>query len=199
MAQDSLVLAREEQPKHTVSRGSHVSEQVNEAPGRITLDIFLTEAIQVASKVFSSRNPHPFLFQLNESSASQPLWQTSTARISDSSVRNTRPLFVYPVAKRQGANPFGFVTLGRALNNDIVLPYPSVSKFHASLRALGGKWTITDADSVNGTGLDGVRLPSEKPAPIDSGMILELGGSLQFMFLGPSETWDHMKALSRQG
>ncbi len=56
----------------------------------------------------------------------------------------------------------GRMTVGRAEINDIVLPYPSVSRNHAVLEFIGGKFEIVDAGSlnklrVNGTAYERIR------------------------------------------
>ncbi len=42
-------------------------------------------------------------------------------------------------------------TIGRAEGNDIRLGSPTVSRFHAMLRTIGGHWVLVDLDSRNGT------------------------------------------------
>lgn len=165
------------------------------APGRVSIESFVSGLRDVQEKEFVGRYSHPFLLQLNESNSTDALWRTTSVRIELTGASSVKPLFVYTVKKRAGANPFAFVTIGRAANNDLVLPYPSISKFHASLASRDGKWTVTDADSSNGTGLDGTRIPGKKPTPIQSGSLIELGGVIQVVFLGPRETWEVMKGL----
>ncbi|OIP28991.1 MAG: hypothetical protein AUK47_28605 [Deltaproteobacteria bacterium CG2_30_63_29] len=43
------------------------------------------------------------------------------------------------------------LTLGRADDNDIVIPAPQVSGYHATLRAKDGGWLLRDIGSLNGT------------------------------------------------
>ncbi len=51
------------------------------------------------------------------------------------------------------------VSVGRAMNNDIVLRHASISKFHAWLEAdEGGQFYVSDAGSRNCTFVDGVKL-----------------------------------------
>ena len=57
----------------------------------------------------------------------------------------------------------GRITVGRSDVNDIVLPYPSVSRNHAVLEFVGGSFEIVDAGSlnklrVNGTAYERIRL-----------------------------------------
>ena len=65
---------------------------------------------------------------------------------------------VLPVRKVQSTFP-SMITVGRARNNDIVVPDALVSKFHAFFRQLDdGEWGLADAGSANGTKLGEVEL-----------------------------------------
>ena len=75
---------------------------------------------------------------------------------------------VLAVAKSD-RNPYSDrISIGRAASCDLVLPVLLVSKLHAHfLRSLApaGGWEIRDADSTNGTWVNGVRaLPGERVA-----------------------------------
>lgn len=62
--------------------------------------------------------------------------------------------FIYPLEKVDTRNSFAmWVTLGRAPNNDLILPNPAVSKFHATFRKVGGDYFVCDRGSTNGTAL----------------------------------------------
>jgi pSer/pThr/pTyr-binding forkhead associated (FHA) protein len=60
---------------------------------------------------------------------------------------------VFRVAKDAAStNPFAtMITLGRARNNDIVVPAEGVSNFHAYFSQGADGWTVSDAKSRNGT------------------------------------------------
>jgi len=68
---------------------------------------------------------------------------------------------VVPVRKRAEAkNPYPHITVGRAGNNDVVVPDETVSKFHAYFRKDElGRYLLQDAGSRNGT------FVSEQPVP----------------------------------
>ena len=53
-------------------------------------------------------------------------------------------------------------TIGRAEGNDIRLNSPTVSRFHAMLRSIGGHWVLVDLDSRNGTRVRGERLTAPR-------------------------------------
>ncbi len=47
------------------------------------------------------------------------------------------------------------IRIGRILENDIVLPFDSVSRHHCELRYTGGKWVLNDLKSMNGVKVAG--------------------------------------------
>ena len=76
-------------------------------------------------------------------------------------------------------------TLGRSAEGQPILPdvdlapfraYESgVSRLHASIRFEGSQIVATDLGSVNGTRLNGQRIPPHKPYPLNHGDVLTLG------------------------
>ncbi|MGQ0714891.1 MAG: FHA domain-containing protein [Gemmatimonadaceae bacterium] len=57
------------------------------------------------------------------------------------------------------------VHVGRSTNNDVVLADKSVSSTHATLQRRGSDWYVVDADSRNGTYVDGERRTKEQKIP----------------------------------
>jgi hypothetical protein len=51
------------------------------------------------------------------------------------------------------------VNIGRRSNNDLVIDDPRISRSHAQLRAIRGKYVIFDLDSKGGTYVNGQRVP----------------------------------------
>jgi len=65
------------------------------------------------------------------------------------------------------------VRLGRELDNDVVLPDPRVSRYHAQIDCVGGAFTLRDLGSRNGTRV------GERPVvegPVRPGDTIYLGG-----------------------
>ncbi len=77
----------------------------------------------------------------------------------------------YPVAK-------SVVTLGRALDNDVVLEDTRVSRYHAELRLREGRYYLRDLRSTNGTLVNGRPVVEE---PLKPGDLVSLGG-LELLF-----------------
>ena len=74
-------------------------------------------------------------------------------------------------------------TVGRARQNDVNLPDPSISKVHARLEHLGGSFFIEDAGSLHGVYVDTVRV---QRAELTNGAQVQLGNiSLRFSVVGP--------------
>ncbi len=67
----------------------------------------------------------------------------------------------------------GAASVGRAPDNQIVLPDPRVSARHAIIRLEGGRWWIEDLGSRNGTRLNGVQISGR--APLRNGDIVAFG------------------------
>jgi hypothetical protein len=53
------------------------------------------------------------------------------------------------------------VTIGRALDNDIILDHPTVSRHHARLVPRSGHWLVEDLESTHGSFVNGKRVRSE--------------------------------------
>ncbi|MGH7438951.1 MAG: FHA domain-containing protein [Polyangiaceae bacterium] len=91
------------------------------------------------------------------------------------------------------------VSVGRAMNKDIVLRHSSISKFHAYLEREqreprdGGVWTVTDAGSTNGTSVGGARLGAKESRRLQSGERVTFG-SIQTVFLDARTVYQLLRA-----
>ena len=75
-------------------------------------------------------------------------------------------------------------SLGRSKHCDIVLNYPTVSRFHAVIARRREGWVIIDTGSSGGTKLDGKAI--ERRAPLRHGQKLNFG-SYDFIFCDEEE------------
>jgi hypothetical protein len=98
--------------------------------------------------------------------------------------------------KKQGQNAFSAgITIGRATNNDIVIPSTTVSKFHAwvqkdpALRA----YSCFDANSRFGLTVDGVQIQGHTGRVLASGSRISLG-DVTLTFLDSAATFRWIKA-----
>lgn len=72
---------------------------------------------------------------------------------------------------------------GTQQQNDLTLQEDSsVSRSHAVITAEGGRFTITDLGSANGTRVDGVRITAEQPYPLHAGAVIWLGKGTEMVF-----------------
>jgi pSer/pThr/pTyr-binding forkhead associated (FHA) protein len=72
-------------------------------------------------------------------------------------------------------------SIGRAPENDLVLPEGLLSREHATIYRRGSRWYIEDRGSRNGTSVNGDRLPFGRPRPLRDRDRLLLG-TLAFTF-----------------
>lgn len=95
------------------------------------------------------------------------------------SMNATEPIRLDPIAGPEAEalriEPGTVATIGRSMNNAMVLLDGAVSREHASVLEKGGRWLLVDAGSRHGTLLNGVRLESGDPAPIQGGDLIRIG------------------------
>ena len=104
-----------------------------------------------------------------------------------------QPRLILPVRKIQGSFP-SMITVGRTKNNDVVIPDPLVSKFHAYFRWLDGAWLLADAGSVNGTRIGEIELPRRgAPQPLSAGDRVAFGDT-SLTFYDPAGAWSALRA-----
>lgn len=94
------------------------------------------------------------------------------------------------------------ITLGRATSCDVLLPHPSVSTQHATLRQSGTGYGVVDERSTNGVRVGDERLPPERAKPLRSGDVIRIGPYRLAVTLGipvpRATTADEATALARR-
>lgn len=126
------------------------------------------------------------------------LWSRTRAQAVGRHVTGDDPR-LYFVEKRPGAPnafPMG-VTVGRIETNDIAIEDPSLSRFHAWLAfdAKRQQWVLHDADSKNGTMVEGVELPAGGSQALESGQVIRLG-SVVLRFLLSAALAERLRLLA---
>jgi hypothetical protein len=92
---------------------------------------------------------------------------------------------VHWVRKRPNATFLERVGIGRTANNDIVLPFAGVSKYHAYFtRGDDGAWHVSDAGSHNGTFVGSERIAEAQGRPVEDDEVVRFG-PYAFLFLTP--------------
>jgi hypothetical protein len=85
------------------------------------------------------------------------------------------------------------LTFGRAANSDIRVNVPSLSKFHAFFTHVSkdGCWYLADANSSNGTFLNGHELPSSHgKVRLDNGAFLRFGPDVTGHYYDSEAFWE---------
>ncbi len=97
---------------------------------------------------------------------------------------------VLPIVKKP-QNPYpDRISLGRALNCDVVVRDGTVSKLHGHFKLITtGEAEFTDRASQNGTKVNGTLLKPEAPKRVGSGDTI-IFGSVAMQFLDPKKLWD---------
>ena len=96
---------------------------------------------------------------------------------------------VIPVAKKP-TNPYPErISVGRALNCDVVIRDGSVSKLHGHFKPIGpGEAELVDRDSANGTKVNGTPV-GDDPQRVVSGDTI-IFGTIAVQFLDAKKLWD---------
>lgn len=164
----------------------------------VTFNEFARDHAGQSKEEFLDEVREPHLVIPNLTSVGSPDEPTTFATMrftpraeTKSTARDTT--MIIPVRKRRDSNAFAMmITLGRAPNNDLVIPDQRVSKFHAYFRKLGQQWMINDANSMNGTWVDGQPIPSDRSAALKSGATIRLAETLEMIFLEPGELFTRL-------
>lgn len=125
----------------------------------------------------------PLLLWLTPGTAIREHWEQTHSTAPTGPSGEARVFYLRKVSNDQN-NAFSLgVTVGRVDNNDLVLQDDSVSRFHAYFRLDDRQgWFVTDAESRNGTWVDGVKLAPNERAPVRDGCSVRMGvAELKFM------------------
>lgn len=133
------------------------------------------ELRRLGPEPFLARYPAPFLVvydPLPELESEEEVFETGKfAALRPNRPTPRRPAtgsLVMTVKKSPKiGNVFQGVTVGRGRNNDVVLPSREVSSFHAYFAQERGEWRVCDAESSNGTTVEGA--PAPTPTLVPSG------------------------------
>ncbi len=114
---------------------------------------------------------------------------TQTLSLRSESVPDAAPLPLLALAKTQPHFP-SMIAVGRTGNNDVVIPDPTVSKFHAFFKVDDGRFALADAGSRNGTFVAGERLPV-RGAFVDVALGAAIRfGRVSFRVVDAGAAWD---------
>lgn len=92
-------------------------------------------------------------------------------------------------------NPFpNMISVGRAGNNDVVIPLGTISKLHAYFLRDQDTWSLTDWNSTNGTTLEGKPLTPRETTPLKTGAKLSFGKEFWATFIHPSDLYEELRS-----
>lgn len=85
--------------------------------------------------------------------------------------------------RRRSDNPFTeMISIGRAMNCDVVLLFPGVSKLHGHFWIEDGVVAkFSDEGSRHGSALNGVKLAKQSPQPVKLGDVIRFGSHIELM------------------
>lgn len=161
--------------------------------GGIEANDFIRGIRSITKGQFRISFPHPFLVQsqmpLVEADQDDPFFDTVYEDTDKLPLADADSCLIFPIVKR-GVNSFSqMITVGRTLNNDLVIPHPLVSKFHAYFRFEEGHWIVRDANSKNGTFVSNKRLePNVDHRAIDK-CLVSFSKQVSFLFFNPDTFW----------
>jgi pSer/pThr/pTyr-binding forkhead associated (FHA) protein len=85
---------------------------------------------------------------------------------------------IFPQGEESSPSTIDFdldkIVIGRGAVCDLRLPHPAVSYSHATVEVDGGRYTIRDSGSLNGTKVNGSRIPPDYRHPIRSDDVIEI-------------------------
>jgi len=167
-----------------------------------TIATFLELRKSLSREQFVEQYPSPFLVQEldRQNGEEEKEFEFSTIHITKDELRSavgggshSPDTPVYRVAKRATKNVFeGMINVGRAANNDIILDFQAVSKFHAYFTKdmATDSVYLTDADSTNGTFINGLRLRPHQKYVLGEGDALSFAQQAEVKYYTPGALYD---------
>ncbi len=173
---------------------------------------FVEQFAGVPLEEFLRLCPHPFLLLESspDTAATETAFQTAKSDYSEPTLSlspaprgrpapDTREMLV-PLVGKDRSPAHRALTVGRHRENDVVLPFEQVSKFHAFLAPgeAGRCWTVEDGGSRNGTYVNNLRLGKGEMVEITPGDVLDFGGGLPFTFFLSEGLHPYLPVLARR-
>jgi len=175
-----------------------------------TLEHYLEAALSTRD-TFEQRFPHPFLVvaipkasftaqalvfktALNDSGQLREVWRKIVAlRFRGKHFEVRQNCLVFRICKHAEAPEGAPIVVGRNPECDISLPDQSISKVHAHFARDNDRFTLADAGSLNGTQLNGRRLPPRQRAPVAAGDRVDFG-PFETLVMSPLQFYGRLKS-----
>lgn len=137
--------------------------------------ISLSRRLNLDRAAFAEKFSHPWLVWSPPQPASEEqILTTDVSGLLAPDFESGPPVAIPVIKSEPNAFPFG-ITIGHAESNDVVIRHHQVSRFHAYVQHAGKAFVLVDADSKNGSYLDGRRLLPTRPAPLPPHAVLRFG------------------------
>jgi len=157
---------------------------------------FVRAALASSQPAFVEANPFPFLVgapvDISPGADDTDGLLEDPMTVRSRNAPTSRP--VWMVCKVAASRP-GMITVGRTVDNDIAIDHRHVSKVHAVFRERGGRFTLTDAGSKNGTWINGTRLAPKGPpsAPLAHGDTVRFA-DVELSFVSAAGCWERLRS-----
>ncbi|MCU0723225.1 MAG: FHA domain-containing protein [Planctomycetes bacterium] len=140
-----------------------------------SLNGFIRRHANLPKERFLQAFPHPFLASRQKPGQGDALFPGA---------------WVIPLKKCAKEVLGDSISLGRAGDQDLFIDDASISKHHCDFLLSSQDVRIADANSTNGTRVNGVRLNPHVPVPLKSGDRIAFGEVLVFYFFQAPELYD---------
>ena len=190
------------------------SDKSEELDGRILADV-LAEVASLSREDYVATYPAPVLLvEKEDGDTESPLAAFATLRLADPGEQSAAGLRLEDLIEdlraagrsaqvlwvtKQTEKYASIVTIGRAPKSDVRINLASVSKFHCYFthNPRNGTWHLSDANSANGTYLNGRKLEANIKHRLEDGSAIRMGLHLRARFFSPEGFYDYLTALSR--
>jgi hypothetical protein len=125
-------------------------------------------------QAFEQKHPGPWLVWEAGPWRPPPADRSTLAETAGHGRTSSGDALALEVVPRVGRAGFEGIRLGRGAENDLVVDDGTLSRAHLLLRCAGGRWTVEDLRSSNGTRVDGTPVDG-KPVSLESGSQIEAG------------------------
>jgi pSer/pThr/pTyr-binding forkhead associated (FHA) protein len=160
-------------------------------------DAFAAENASLSEEDFLGKFTEPFL--ISEGALPPPSNKQLAQTTDDTPVpgkRSGQPVVV--LVRQVAPGQRRIVTVGRGKDCDISIDTTQVSKRHAYFaREEDGAWCIADAESTNGTYVDGKKLPPHEKHALSDSEAIRFSPDLCFRFFGPEAFFRYMSMRAR--
>lgn len=136
--------------------------------------------------------PHlVFPLQADEAARRAFLTTRSAEGKTRESLEDASAIGLYALPRESGR----LVSFGRSAGNDVIVRTGEISKVHCFLRRGDAGWEVKDADSANGTRLNGAPLVAGDWYPISDADVILIAGFLEVHCLAPNALFALLRGL----